>query len=189
MNFEEILKELEKFNGSDDLNKYISGQINSDMVKVFLETDEGKKLLQPMLDSFFSKGLETWKTNNLTKLVDDKVKELYPEADPKDKELAALKAEMEQMKATALREKLTNQVLKLASEKGVPSDFADYLIATDEESTIKRFNDFESIYSKAISNSVNEKLKGAGYTPPDDHSDNLDGVSAAFMSINPNIQI
>lgn len=85
-------------------------------VSKFLGTDEGKKFLQPQLDSYFSKGLETWKTNNLEGLVNAKVKELYPDADPKDTELAAVKAELERIKAESVRKDLANKALTYANE-------------------------------------------------------------------------
>ena len=78
MTFEELLKELKQFENTDEYKNFISGLINDDRVTAYLDTDSGKKLMQPKLDSYFSKGLETWKTNNLDKLVNEKVKELYP---------------------------------------------------------------------------------------------------------------
>lgn len=95
MEFTEIIAELEKFKGQDVYENYISGHLTADRINKYLDSDEGKKIVQPKIDSNFTKGLETWKSNNLEKLVSEKVKELYPEQDPKDLELKKVMQELE----------------------------------------------------------------------------------------------
>ena len=40
-------------------------------IENYLQNSEGQKLMQPKLDKYFNKGLETWKQNNLEKLIDE----------------------------------------------------------------------------------------------------------------------
>ena len=47
--------------------------VNAETVEAFLETDEGRRLLQPRLDKYFTKGLKTWQDNNLEKEVQARV--------------------------------------------------------------------------------------------------------------------
>lgn len=61
-------------------------------VITFLETTQGKKLLQPNLDTFFTKSLESWKQNNLEKICADEQRILN---DPKLQELNALEKQIE----------------------------------------------------------------------------------------------
>lgn len=189
MTFEEIIKELESYKDSEEFNNYIAGLMTDDRVKEYLNTDSGKKLLQPTLDSYFTKGLDTWKSNNLQSLVDEKVKELYPEADPKDTELAKVKAELEAMKAESVRKDLTNKALKYATEKGLPADLIDFFIGKDEETTNSNLKKLESIYSGSISSAVDKKLKENNYIPPEGTETVIDGVTAAFMKLNPELKI
>ena len=111
MNFQELIEELKKFEGTEDYTNFVTGLITSDRVKTYLDTDDGKKLLQPRLDKYHNKSLETWKANNLQGLVDARVKELHPDADPKDIEIEKLRQELAQKEREATREKLTNKAL------------------------------------------------------------------------------
>ncbi|MBQ7801331.1 MAG: DUF4355 domain-containing protein [Oscillospiraceae bacterium] len=188
MEFSEIIAELKKFEGTEEFNNYVNGLMNADRVKAFLATDDGKKLMQPQLDSYFSKGLETWKTNNLQGLIDAKVKEMYPDADPKDTELAGLKAELERMKAEALRKDLTNKALTIATEKGLPVDLVQFFVGADEKSTIANMETLEKSYGVALGAAVEKKLKDSNYTPPKGDDKPVDGVTAAFMNRNPGLQ-
>ena len=189
MTFEELLKELKQFEATDEYKNFISGLLNDERVTAYLETENGKKLMQPKYDSYFSKGLETWKTNNLDKLVNEKVKELYPEADPKDTELAAVKAELEKMKSESLRKDLTNKALKIANDKGLPADLVDFFIGADEKATNANIAKFEKAFNDSVGSAVQKKLKDSSYVPPEGDDTTVDGVTAAFAKLNPNIQV
>lgn len=189
MTIQELIAELQKHKDSAEYKEFINTLINSDSVTEYLATDDGKKLMQPKLDSYFSKGLETWKTNNLDKLVAEKVKELYPEADPKDTELAAVKAELEKMKRESVRKDLTNKALTAATEKGLPVDLIDYFVGEDEKSTNDNLSKFEKAFNSALGSAVEKKLKGESYVPPEGETEPMDGVTAAFAKLNPGITI
>lgn len=189
MNFDEVIKALKEFEGSEEYNNFISGLINDERVNAYLDTDNGKKLMQPRLDRYSNKSLESWKANNLQGLVDAKVKELYPDADPKDIEIQKLKQELAEQKASALRQTLTNKALTVANEKGLPADLVGYFIGADEDSTMENLSNFEKIYTGAISAKVDEKLKGASHVPPIDDNEPIDGVTAAFQALNPGLKI
>lgn len=189
MEFTEITEALKGFENTQEYNDYIAGLMNDDRVSAYLGTEAGKKLIQPQLDSFFSKGLETWKKNNLDGLVAQKVKELYPDADPKDTELAALKAELEKIKMESARKDLKNKALTYANEKGLPADLVDFFIGADEKATNDNMGKLESAFTSALAAAVKEKLKGNSYVPPDDEPSNIDGVTAEFLKRNPKIKI
>ncbi|NFM19247.1 DUF4355 domain-containing protein, partial [Clostridium sporogenes] len=123
---------------------------------------------------------ETWKSNNLESLVNEKIKELYPEEDPKDNELKKLKQEMENMKKETLKKELTNKALKIATEKGLPTELVDYFIGQDEESTNKNLETLEKVFTGKLETTVKERLKDNSYTPPsggNDPSNSLDFIS------------
>lgn len=188
MDFKEIIAELEKFKDTEDYKNYVGGLMTADRVGAYLETDDGKKLLQPTLDKYHSKGLETWKTNNLSKLMDDEIKKRYPDADPKDAKLAELQAQFEQMKAESTRKDLTNKALKLATEKGLPVEMIDFLVGTDEETTTNNLAAFEKVFNDKLSAGIEAKLKSNTHIPPADDPEQLDGVERAFYSKNPELK-
>ena len=166
MDFKEIITEIEKHKDTEEYKNYIGGLINSDSVGKFLESDDGKKYIQPMMDSYFSKGLETWKTNNLSKLVDEEMKKKFPQADPKDLELQNLQAQIDSIQKEATRKDLTNKALKLATEKKLPVDIIDYFIGDNEEGTISNLEKFEKIFNEGLASAVEEKVKSGSYAPP-----------------------
>lgn len=132
-----------------------------------ISTDkEFKSYMDSLKDQHLNKGLETWKTNNLQSLIDEKIKELYPEDDPKDLELKKLQQEMENMKKETLNKELTNKALKIATEKGLPTDLVDYFIGQDEETTNKNLETLEKVFTDKLETTVKERLKDNSYTPP-----------------------
>lgn len=188
MTFQELLEKLNEFKGTPEYDAFVNGFVNKDSVTAYLNTDDGKKIMQPRLDKYHNKSLETWKANNLQGLVDAKVKELYPEADPKDVEINRLKQELAAKEAEATRQILTNKAMTIANEKGLPVDLVRYFVGTDEDSTIENMGAFENAFSSAVSTNVEQKLKDTAHIPPKkDEEIPMDGVTAAFLRMNPDI--
>lgn len=136
-----------------------------EVFKSKLNDADFKSFIDSEKDKHSSKSLETWKTNNLSKLIDDKVKELYPQADPKDTELAKLKQQLDQMQKETTRKDLTNKALKIAQEKKLPSDLIDYFIGQDEETTTKNLEALEKVFNAQVQKAVETRLPN-GYKPP-----------------------
>lgn len=147
-----------------------------------INTDKDfKSFVDSLKDTHLSKGLETWKQNNLQNLIDAKVKELYPDEDPKDTELSKLKIEMENIKKERIKEQLTNKALKIATEKGLPADLIDYFVGQDEETTNKNLETLEKVFTDKLETTVKERLKDNSYTPPSGGSDPEGGLD--FISV------
>lgn len=166
----ELIKDTEDDKDVDEIlaNSELATKFGGlEAFKQKINTDkEFKSFVDSLKDTHLTKGIETWKTNNLQKLIDEKVKELYPEDDPKDTELSKLKLEMENMKKEKIKEQLTNKALKIATEKGLPTDLVDYFIGQDEETTSKNLETLEKIFTDKLETTVKERLKDSSYTPP-----------------------
>jgi hypothetical protein len=97
----ELIKSIEDDMDVDDSLKDSELAKKFGSLDVFKEKIKSDKEFKAYLDSeedkHYSKALETWKTNNLQGLIDEEIKKRFPEKDPKDTELAKLKAEMEKM--------------------------------------------------------------------------------------------
>lgn len=169
--------------GGDELTNYVKGltatepqAITLDGVTKFLaENEDGKKYLQSYADSKVTNGVQTaienFKKDKLPGLVDEEYKKKYPEADPKDKALADMKAEIEKMKTDSLRKDLTNKALKTLTEKKLPSELADFIVGNDEDTTNKNLETFANIfnqYSEAVKTDF-VKTSGSYKPPKDDH--------------------
>ncbi|MEC1772829.1 DUF4355 domain-containing protein [Schinkia azotoformans] len=169
MNLEEIKVFFESNKDNEDVKNYLQGlsKVTADGVTTFLESDEGKKLLQPKLDSYFTKGLSTWKENNLQKLIDEEVSKKLPSETPEQKQLKELQQKLVQMEQEKTRESLKNKALSIASEKKLPTSLIDFLIGQDEETTTSNLSKLEEVWNTQLQVMVDEKLKSSGTTPKD----------------------
>lgn len=161
MEWQEVLAFLEENKESnEDVKGYLSelSQVTPDKVSSFLETEEGKKFLQPKMDSYFTKGLETWKSNNLKKLVDEEVKKLNPPTNPLEKELQDLKREL-------LVKDLKAKAKDVAAEQKLPVKLVDYFIGEDEESTLSNLKVFQEVFESQLNERVQAQLKSGGIDP------------------------
>ena len=75
-------------------------------------------------------------------------------------ELEARNKELEEKDQEIRRKELKLETVKVLADRSLPVAFADYLIAEDSESTLKRITAFEKEYKKAVEAGVNVKLKG-----------------------------
>ncbi|MDU0318202.1 capsid assembly scaffolding protein Gp46 family protein, partial [Staphylococcus epidermidis] len=97
MNVEDIKSYFEEHKDDKDVKEYLSGlkTVSVDDVKGFLDTEEGKRFIQPELDRYHTKGLESWKEKNLENLIEKEVKERNPEQSEEQKRITALEQELE----------------------------------------------------------------------------------------------
>ncbi|MGG3210951.1 DUF4355 domain-containing protein [Geobacillus stearothermophilus] len=168
MNLEDVKKFFEENKDNEEVKAYLQGLRSvsvEEVQKMLVENEELKRWLDSEKDRHFSKGLETWKRNNLQKLIDEEIKKRFPEADPKDVKLKELEAKIAQMEQEKLREALKNKALTLASEKKLPIQLIDYFIGQDEESTLQNLSTFEEVWTSHLQTLVDEKLKSTGVQP------------------------
>lgn len=168
MNLEQVKAFLEDNKDNQEVTDYIKvlSQVTPESVESFLEQKEGKKLLQPKLDKYHTKGLDSWKTNNLDKLIADKMKELNPAQSPEQIELAQIKQQLTQIENEKTREVLKNKALTVATEKNIPTSVIDYLIGADEESTVANLGTFETAMKSYVDLEVKTRISDSSYVPP-----------------------
>lgn len=96
-------------------------------------------------------------------------------------ELESTRKELESQRAEFEREKLKYEAAKVLSQRGLPVEFTDYLIAEDNAKTLERITTFEKAFKKSVEAAVNERLKSK---PPAAGGRNIDAggnVSNSFM--------
>jgi len=176
MEISEIKNYIETNKDNEEVKAYLQEltKVTVEGVDEFVKSDEGKKWIGKQNDSFFSKSLESWKKNNLEKILEDKYKELHPEPDTKDVELRKLQQKIENIEKEKLKETLTNKALKIANEKSLPTSLIDYFVSDSEENTVKNLEKLETVFSESVQKSVEKRLKDGNYTPPGGGSDEKD---------------
>ncbi|MBE2926590.1 DUF4355 domain-containing protein [Anoxybacillus flavithermus] len=168
MNLEDVKKFLEENKDNEEVKTYLADLKKvsvQEVQQMLVENEELKKFFDSEKDKHFSKGLETWKQKTLPKLIDEEIKKRFPEADPKDLKLKELEAKIAQMEQEKLREALKNKALTLATEKKLPIQLIDFLIAQDEETTLQNLTTFEEVWTSHLQTLVDDKLKSTGVQP------------------------
>lgn len=135
--------------------------------KKFMETEEGKKILNPMFDKRVSTAIETWKNNNIEKVVNDElVKRGYVQTEEQKKmmdlqnEINSIKKEKEiaEKRAIALAELNAN---------GLNASLVDFLPTDSEEGIRNGVTTFKSILDDLVAQEVKKKTAGTGVKPTD----------------------
>ena len=75
-------------------------------------------------------------------------------------------AAFNQAQEALMREKMLNETSKQLSNKGLPLDFAEKLMASTAEDTLANIDAFEKQWQAAIEKAVDSKLKGSTPTSP-----------------------
>lgn len=149
-----------------DVNKEIASSFfNQESVTQYLETDEGKKLLQPKLDKYHSQGLKSWKENNLQKLIEAEISKQFPEETEEQKLIRQLKSEKDALLAEKKQAELVSYAKGLASEYGVNAKLVERFVGADEAETKSLMELYRDVYSADLKSGVDAKLTDTDNTP------------------------
>lgn len=135
--------------------------------KKFMETEEGRKVLNPMFDKKVSTAIETWKSNNIEKVVNEElVKRGYVKTDEQKKMI-----ELEQQIANIQKEKelAEKKAVALAelNANGLNTALADFISYDSEETIRTGVSTFKSILDDLVEKEVKKRTAGTGAKPQD----------------------
>ena len=178
------INEIQSYLTSNAEVPEVKTYMNSFKVQPTLEVFKGltntnadfKSFMDSEKDKHSTKGLETWKTNNLDKIYQERFIKENPSADPKDTQLAQLKAEFESMKNATAKEKLTNKTLKQFQDLKLPNELVDFIVS-DDETTQKNIEMLKTLFAAHDEAIKTEFAKGGSYIPPSGKQD-LNGKKA-----------
>lgn len=166
MTLEELRQFLEENKGNQEVQSYLKGlYLTPEGVKTFLDTEEGRKILQPRLDSHFTKGLETWKEKTLPNLIEEEIKKKFPDETEEQKRLRKLEEELAKERQARIKSELVNKATTFATQKGLPVELVSYFVGQDEETTINNLTALENIWQQSIQKAVEDKFKDNGRVP------------------------
>ncbi|PUB12617.1 DUF4355 domain-containing protein [Paenisporosarcina sp. OV554] len=174
MTLEEIKAWLLANKDNADVKTYL-GELSTptvEGVEGFLDTDAGKKVLQPRLDQNFTKGLNTWKEKNISTLVEQELAKRNPSKTPAEIALAELQKKFDDSEKATKKEKNMNTAIKQATAKGLPVDILDIFVSHDEESSTANYGRLEDSFTKAVQAAVESKFKQGGRNFNNDGSNN-----------------
>jgi hypothetical protein len=163
MNIEKIIAFLKEHEGEQAMLDFLSGLklLTSETVKGYLETDDGKRLIQPMMDAYFTKGLDTFKEKTLPGLVEELHNKKYPPEDDRDKELRELREEVRAEKQQREKAERRTATLQKMSDSGL-SDFielVDRFTADTPEETDTHIKTMSEKLKTVVDAEVEKRMK------------------------------
>ncbi|HCC5674506.1 TPA: DUF4355 domain-containing protein [Staphylococcus aureus] len=176
MNIEEVKSFFEEHKDDKEVKDYLNGlkTVSVDDVKGFLDTEEGKRFIQPELDRYHSKGLESWKEKNLENLIEQEVQKRNPEQSEEQKRISALEKELEKRDAEAKREKLRSNALGKAQELNLPTSLVDRFLGDSDEDTEQNLKALKETFDKYVQKGVESKFKSSGRDVKESQNRDLD---------------
>ncbi|HCY1541510.1 TPA: DUF4355 domain-containing protein [Staphylococcus aureus] len=176
MNIEEVKSFFEEHKDDKEVKDYLNGlkTASVDDVKGFLDTEEGKRFIQPELDRYHSKGLESWKEKNLEDLIEQEVRKRNPEQSEEQKRISALEQELEKRDAEAKREKLRSNALGKAQELNLPTSLVDRFLGDSDEDTEQNLKALKETFDKYVQKGVESKFKSSGRDVKESRNQDLD---------------
>lgn len=176
MNIEEVKSFFEEHKDDKEVKDYLNGlkTVSVDDVKGFLDTEEGKRYIQPELDRYHSKGLESWKEKNLENLIEQEVQKRNPEQSEEQKRISALEKELEKRDAEAKREKLRSNALGKAQELNLPTSLVDRFLGDSDEDTEQNLKALKETFDNYVKEGVESKFKSSGRDVKESQNQDLD---------------
>lgn len=165
MELKDVQEFIEQNKENEEVQGFIEGLSKVDVQRIQKLADEDKDIkswLDSVKDKHSSKSLETWKTNNLQKLIDD----ANPAETAEQKMIRELTERLNKKEADEKRQTLLNKSLMFADEKKLPKDILEYFLGEDEDATKENLDKLESVFASHVEKLVQERLKDSSYTPP-----------------------
>ena len=171
MNIDEV-KEFFKANAKDEkVATFIASlapAVTVEAVKPFLDTDDGRRLLQPLLDKRVTEALKTYKEGHfedeVKAAVATEILRLNPKETEEQKRLREVEGKLIQAEAKAKRAELHRQGMEILTKEGIPSWWIDQFTGNTIEE-LKVFADqVKNSYTEREVKVRNELLAG-GFKP------------------------
>lgn len=190
-NFNEIKEYFETNKESEDVKSFVTGlsTLNLDKVKEFVGKDkDAKSWFDSEKDTHYTKAFETWKTNNLQKIVDDEVAKAKGENLTDDqKRILELERKIAEKDKTELKEKIGRKAMDYIVQQKLPitSETLDLFVGEDEKSTLDMIKKFEKDYKSSVEEILKAKASGS-YQPVKNNSGETISIGEAFAKARSN---
>lgn len=186
MDLKEIRAWLKENEGEKDVIAFMEEfktPITAETVQPYLETTDGTKLLQPLMDKRVSEALKTYKENHYEKDVKSAVASemlrINPQETPEQKRLREVEEELKKEKENRLRDNLRRQIVEESARENVPSWWVDVFNGNSIEEA-KVFIGKVKKHNADLADKVKNELIATGFKPGTGDSKN--GNTSADLS-------
>lgn len=186
----ELLELINEIDNEGDVDAVLDGLLTLDKFKNKLDEKEFKAFLDSEKDKYSAKAintaLENYKKKELPKVIADEIAKAKGEPQTEqEKQLLELQKKVEIMEKEKARAEMTSKYKSVLSEKSIPVDMIDFLLAGDDDTTISNIDLFEKAMNKYVEDKVTERLSNSNYEPKSNKDDKgkLSLEDMASMSI------
>lgn len=191
MDLQEIKQYLESNKDNSDVQAVLNEfkTVSQEDVRSYLDTDDGKRFIQPTLDRYHNKSLQTWKDNNLQNLVEDEVAKRNPQETEEQKRIRLLEEQLANRDKDAARKELETKALKLAQEKALPTEIVNFFVGDDEDTTSANLDKLKAQIDSSVQSQVDQRFKDGGRDVIDGSSDSGESTKSIMdMAAEANIR-
>lgn len=160
----------------------IDKPLSQDVVKGYLETVEGKSLLQPILDSFANKAINTHDEKKrkeieaeVARKVNEKLAELNKDDTPEQKMLKEQAQRMRELEEKYENDKKLSKINEIAYKEGIDPGFVEGLSFDSAEQFGLYASRFKDYNKKQIEKAINDFVASTSYKPKASDSKDKDG--------------
>lgn len=163
----ELIKDLDENADIDETilsNGFAKPITDVEGLNKLLESD---KSLQGLFDKKVTTGIENFKKNGMQKLIEAEVlKRTGKNETPEQKEIRELKERLDKADKEKAKAEMVSKYKDVLTEKKIPSNMIDFLLAEDDETTGANIELFENSMKQYIDAGIKAKLGDSEYTPP-----------------------
>lgn len=170
MNKAELLALINEVDDNADIDEII---LSNGFAKPITDVEglnkllESDKSLQGLFDKKVTTGIENFKKNGMQKLIEAEVlKRTGKNETPEQKEIRELKERLDKADKEKAKAEMISKYKDVLTEKKIPSNMIDFLLAQDDETTEANIELFENSMKQYIETGIKEKLGDSEYTPP-----------------------
>nr|DAU23943.1 MAG TPA: capsid scaffolding protein [Caudoviricetes sp.] len=170
MNKTELLALINEVDDNADIDEII---LSNGFAKPITDVEglnkllESDKSLQGLFDKKVTTGIENFKKNGMQKLIEAEVlKRTGKNETPEQKEIRELKERLDKADKEKAKAEMISKYKDVLTEKKIPSNMIDFLLAQDDETTGANIELFENSMKQYIETGIKAKLGDSEYTPP-----------------------
>jgi hypothetical protein len=171
MTIAEIKAFLKENAEKEEVKAFLAEQekpITAESAGKWLETEEGKKLIQPLMDKRVTEALKTYREGHygeeVKKAVADEIQRINPKETPEQKQIRELVDKDRKRDAELAKERLDRQALEVLTSEGLPSWYVDILPGNTIEEKKTAIAKIKAEQSERETKIRNEIL-GKGFKP------------------------
>ena len=170
MNKAELLALINEVDDNADIDEII---LSNGFAKPITDVEglnkllESDKSLQGLFDKKVTTGIENFKKNGMQKIIEAEVlKRTGKNETPEQKEIRELKERLDKADKEKAKAEMISKYKDVLTEKKIPSNMIDFLLAEDDETTGANIELFENSMKQYIETGIKAKLGDSEYTPP-----------------------